>query len=283
MPKRPNPSEKAVKDSEKKPRTSSSSDDDVASLTDKISSTTSASTGRVSATVSRVAPAVIPPVAVVSATQVTVASSPKKTTSSSPKNIRGSGGNSFLKSIRTGSKTNCTEAKKPTSIDVPTKREYSVDHTTSNGSNIPTNKEPVVPFPRLPQNYESNLKAWVPISVLFILNIAAVIYISYQRSLNNLIQMKRALELNKLYDELAVSHNEVNILKQTMNGIEQAREARDKMLADDQEVFAGLFGPQVGGGGHLLTSEDRREWLEKMRLLEVDAQFALDEFNQNLF
>lgn len=95
--------------------------------------------------------------------------------------------------------------------------------------------------------------------------------------------MKRALELNKLYDELAVSHNEVNILKQTMNGIEQAREARDKMLADDQEVFAGLFGPQVGGGGHLLTSEDRREWLEKMRLLEVDAQFALDEFNQNLF
>jgi len=95
--------------------------------------------------------------------------------------------------------------------------------------------------------------------------------------------MTSNLELNKLHNELASSHDEVNILTERMDALEQAREAREKMLADDTEVFTGLFGPMVGGGNDdLLTSEEREEWLEKLRMLEADGQLVLNQFNRNL-
>jgi len=112
-------------------------------------------------------------------------------------------------------------------------------------------------------------------SALFLLNMAAAVYIASQESWHNMIHMKYTLEINKLSDELAVSQNEVNILRHRM-------EVRDEVLADDEEVFTGLFGPQVGGGEDLLTSEERNIWLENLRLLEVDTQSALNEFNKNL-
>lgn len=291
MPKRPNPSDKD-KDDGKKARSGSSPDDDgaSASLTGKMSTSTAAiaSPGRVSTAASRVAAAAAAAAAVLplaAATKTTPASSSSKAASSSTKSNGGSGGNAFLKSVRavSGSMNNSVEAKinTPIAASTSTKNKSRVDHTP-NGSDIPTIKEPTVPFPYLPHKHESKLKRWAAMSALFLLNMAAVVYVASQQSWHNLIKMRRTLEINKLYDELAVSQNEVNILRHRMNGLEQAREARDKMLTDDQEVFTGLFGPQVGGGEELLTSEERNAWLENLRLLEVDTQSALDELNKNL-
>lgn len=100
---------------------------------------------------------------------------------------------------------------------------------------------------------------------------------------HNMLQMKDNLELNRLNHELAASQDEVNILRDRMDKLERAREAKEKMLADDTEVFNGLFGPMVGGGeGVLLTSEERNEWLRRIQLFDVDRESVVNEFHKNL-
>ena len=89
-------------------------------------------------------------------------------------------------------------------------------------------------------------------------------------------QLKYDIEVEYLTDELVSSQNEVNILRDRMNKLEEAAEGGERMLKDTKEVFDGLFGPtmMVGGGeeGELLSSEEREEWIEKMRLLNVERE-----------
>lgn len=183
------------------------------------------------------------------------------------------------------SMTSNGEAKKPaadaaTPVETPT---YPISNGSTTSSSKP--KDPVIPFPYLPLESESKMKSWAPLLLLFLfpLNMVAVVYFASQQSWHNMIQMKRNLELSKIGDELATRQNEVNVLKNQMNALEQARGARETFLADDKEVFNGLFEPQVGGGDHdELTIKDRNEWLGKLKLLEMDTQSAFDEFNIEL-
>lgn len=119
--------------------------------------------------------------------------------------------------------------------------------------------------------------------LLFLLNMSAATYILYQRSWHKAIHLKSSLELNRLQDELAASTDEVTILRERMKALEQAREIKKEMFADDTEVFMGLFGSAVGGGDEdLLTREERNEWLERFKLLEAGGLDAKNEFDKYL-
>jgi len=230
-----------------------------------------------------------------------VSSAPKsqtKTTTPSKKS-NGSAGvsnsNSFLKSLRSKSSAttnNGDAAKKSTTADnAAMKKETNAEPAANNNSaTTPSVNHPIVPFPHLPLEKNEWLKTiMMPLMVflLFLLNMLAASYIAFDQSRQSVIALKRNFELNKLQEELAASTDEVNILRGRVNEMEKAREATGRMLADDTEVFTGLFGPMVGGGGEnndnlLLTSEERNEWLKKLRILEADGRGAMDEFNKNL-
>lgn len=112
---------------------------------------------------------------------------------------------------------------------------------------------------------------------------AAVIYIAHHQKSHNRTQLKCNLELKTLNDELASSQNEVDLKREQMKALEQAREERKAMRAEDVELITGLLGTTTGGGtGELLTGEERREWFEHFRMLEADGQLALDEFTEKL-
>ena len=276
MPKRPNPSDKVDKDEGKKARTGSAPEE-----IDGLLSRISAVAANVSRIVYRPTSEVHPPAATDKPTEARTSSSGK----SSSNKINGSngshsGGNAFLKSVRA---TN-GDAKKPK--PTPTAASNGKD-AKLNGDSKPSAKEPRVPFPHLPLENESKPTRWrfLPYLVFlsFLLNMAAVIYIASLQSWQNMIQLKNDLELESLSNELHKSHDEVDILRKRMKVLEEAREAGEKMLKEETEVYTGLFGSMVGGGhGSLLTSEERNEWLEKLRLLEANRQSAMDEFSKNL-
>jgi len=99
-----------------------------------------------------------------------------------------------------------------------------------------------------------------------------------------MIQMEGEMELYALRNELAASQNEVSVLRYRMDALERARDARERMLADDKEEFVGLLGPVKVAGAEKdrLTFDERKAWSEKMRLLVANKQLALNEFHKSL-
>jgi len=226
--------------------------------------------------------------------------SQRKTTTPSKKSSNGSvgvsNGNSFLKSLRSKSSAttnNGDKAKKcitaGDAATAPMKTESNAEPVANNNSaTTPSVNHPMFPFPHLPLEKNEWLKTiMLPLTVflLFLLNMAVVSCITSEQSRQSVIALKRNFELNKLQEELAASTDEVNILRGRVNEMEKVREARERMLADDSELFTGLFGPMVVGGGvydDLLTREERNEWLEKLRILEANGREVTDKFNKNL-
>jgi len=141
----------------------------------------------------------------------------------------------------------------------------------------------------LPRENESDPKRWIGLPsmmimlILFLLNTASAIHIGSRRTLQNTTRTKYDIELEKLNEELARSRVEVLVLRDGMNKLELAREARELIWAGHAEEFPGAFGPRKGAGPDaLLTSEDRKVWLEKLRVLESDKLSAADEFDDYL-
>ena len=89
-----------------------------------------------------------------------------------------------------------------------------------------------------------------------------------------MIQMKYDLEMNKLQDELSFSQHEVNILRDRMKTLEEARDSIERIMS------AGDTNSDDEGG--MLTSKERKVWLEKLQLLESERQDVMDKFHNNL-
>ena len=297
MPKRPNPSPTTEKEEEaKKARTFSSS-----STTSKDGSSSN-DVGFINNVINVISTSFRPATTEISGVPSSSSSSKintkKKSSTASMKQAsytkskEGSvgvvrGGNTFLKSLREMTSTSASTSNggsdeaKETGNTAQTKTKGN-SNKGDKGAKSSTKEEelatlPVVPFPHLPLGPTSILQIWkTPLLVLLaILNISALVYISSLQSYHSLIQMKYDLEINKLHDELSFSQHEVNILRDRMKTLEEVRDSIESVMSagdtnSDNE------------GGILLTSEERKVWLEKLHLLESERQDVMDKFNNNL-
>lgn len=269
MPKRRSPPlDDNPKDEVKKARTSPdarNSGEDGAGIAVKLSAAANAGVERVSTAASRMysaaAGAVLGTASENPPTKKPSQASPTPPTSTKSGGKSKSGSNAFLKSVRCNENGGKSTVGNGKTSAVP--KEEPTDEKTIDGI-------PIVPFPHLPVQKESKLH-WQSIVIFFLvlLNMSSALYISFQQTWHNTVQMKHNLELNKLQDELASSQGEVDILRQRMNELEKLREAGENLLSDT-------------ASGHLLTNEEVGQLLEKLRLLEKDRHVALDDFNKKL-
>jgi hypothetical protein len=117
---------------------------------------------------------------------------------------------------------------------------------------------------------------------LFIANLVAIAYITTQRTQwQSLIHMKRKTELYRLKNELAASQNEVSILQVRLESLEQIRltddndEENDKLLGSERLL-------SNNPSERVITMDERNLWLEKIRILESEKEYVLNEFRKNL-
>lgn len=91
--------------------------------------------------------------------------------------------------------------------------------------------------------------------------------------------MKRETELHKLRNELAVSQNEVSILQVRLKTLEKIW-----LTNDNNEEFDGLLGPAwlSNNPADRLSVDKRNTWMEKIRILESEKEYVLNEFRKNL-
>lgn len=91
--------------------------------------------------------------------------------------------------------------------------------------------------------------------------------------------MKRETELYKLRNELAASHNEVSILQVRSKALEQMW-----VTDDNDEELDGLLGSARSSNNQMevLTMDERKTWMEKIRILESEKEYVLNEFRKNL-
>lgn len=198
-------------------------------------------------------------------------SSSSKEVKSTKSNAAGSsssvGSNTLLKSLR----DNAAVKKSQTSTTTKTK--------AKNRKRESTTKLPVVPFPHLPltesQNKKSTTKSTLLlVIILAILNITSAIYIGILYSNNNIHQFKYAMEINKLHDELTSSKLKVDILRYRMNALEDVVDRKEKLMMMNEENGEEEI--------EMLTSEERKAFMEEIKLLEDERQKVMDEFNKNL-
>ena len=263
MPKRSNPSTKTDEEKEaKKART-----DDATSINNDVGFF-----GKLFG--SRPATNVAPPLTSTSTVangkkKTSVASSSRKEEVKSTKsNTAGSssvGSNTLLKSLRDNaaakkSQTTKTKAKN-------TKRESTTEH-------------PVVPFPHLPltesQNKKSSTKSTLLLVILAILNITSAVYIGILYSNNNITQFRYQMEIKKLHDMLRISQQEVDVLRYRMNLLEDVIDRKEKLLLSMNEEDGEEEKMEM------LTIEERKAFVEEIRLLEIERKEVMDEFNTNL-
>ena len=199
-------------------------------------------------------------------------SSSRKEVKSTKSNAAGSssvGSNTLLKSLR----DNAAAKKSQTSTNVTTKTKAK--NTTNRDAKT---ELPVVPFPHLPltesQNKKSLTKSTLLLLILAILNITSAVYIGILYSNNNIDQFKYQMEINKLHNELRISHQEVDILRYRMNVLEDVVDGKEKIMMtnDDGEE------KQM----EMLTSEERKASMDEIKILENQRPEVMDEFNKNL-
>jgi len=296
MPKRPNPSPSTEKEEAKKARTVSSSTtpndgSNVVGFINNVINVISTSIRPATSEISGVPPSSSSNINT-KKKSIATSSSMNKTEPKNTKSKEGSlevrGGNTFLKSLRemtNGASNGGSDEAKETDNTAQTKTKTRTDTSNSKkgdeGLKSSTKEEdlatlPVVPFPHLPLGPTSILQIWkTPLLILLaILNISALIYIASLQSYHSMIQMKYDLEMNKLYDELSFSQHEVNILRDRMKTLEEARDSIESVMSagdtnsDDE--------------GEILTSKERKVWLEKLHLLESERQDVMDKFHNNL-
>lgn len=91
--------------------------------------------------------------------------------------------------------------------------------------------------------------------------------------------MKRETELYKLRNELAASHNEVSILQVRSKALEQMWVTDD----NDEELDELLGSARLSNNQmEVLTMDERKTWMEKIRILESEKEYVLNEFRKNL-
>ena len=114
---------------------------------------------------------------------------------------------------------------------------------------------------------------------LFIANLIAITYITTQRTWQSLIHMKRETELYRLNNELTASQNEVSILQVRLKALEQMW-----VTDDNDEELDGLLGSARLSNNQMevLTMDERKTWMEKIRILESEKEYVLNEFRKNL-
>ena len=114
---------------------------------------------------------------------------------------------------------------------------------------------------------------------LFIANLIAITYITTQRTWQSLIHMKRETELYRLNNELTASQNEVRILQVRLKALEQMW-----VTDDNVEELDGLLGSARLSNNQMevLTMDERKTWMEKIRILESEKEYVLNEFRKNL-
>ena len=202
----------------------------------------------------------------------TSSSSRKEEVKSTKSNAAGSssvGSNTLLKSLR----DNAAAKKSQTSTNVTTKTKAK--NTTNRDAKT---ELPVVPFPHLPltesQNKKSLTKSTLLLVILAILNITSAVYIGILYSNNNIHQFKYQMEINKLHDELTASQQEVDILRYRMNVLEDVVDEKEKLMSKNEDGEEEKM--------EMLTIEERKAFIEEIKLLENQRQEVMDEFNKNL-
>jgi len=203
-------------------------------------------------------------------TSIASSSSRKEEVKSTKSNTAGSssvGSNTLLKSLR----DNAVAKKSQTSTNITTKAK------AKNTKRESTTDLPVVPFPHLPltesKNKKSTIKSTLLLVILAILNITSAVYIGILYSNNNITQFKYQMEINKLHDELRISQQEVDMLRYRMHALEDVADRKEKLLSTSED------GEEKR---EMMTSEERKAFIEEIRLLEDDRQKVMDELNKNL-
>jgi len=263
MPKRSNPSNKTDTEKEaKKART-----DDATSINDDVGFF-----GKLFGYRPATSDSDAPLTSTYTAAKTSVAASTRKETESKKKSVHGSssvGSNTLLKSLRDNA-----AAKKSQTSDTNVTTKTKAKNTKREAKT----ELPVVPFPHLPliesKNNKSSTKSTLLLVILAILNITSAVYIGILYSNNNITQFKYTMEINKLYDKLITSQQEVDILRYRMNVLEDVVDGKEKLMMtnDDGEE------KQM----EMLTSEERNAFIEEIKLLENQRQEVMDEFNNNL-
>ena len=198
-------------------------------------------------------------------------SSRKEEVKSTKSNAAGSssvGSNTLLKSLRNN------EAAKKSQISTNTTTKTKAKITKRDAKT----EHPVVPFPHLPldesQKKKSSSKSTLLIIILIILNITSAVYIGTLYSNNNIHQFKYQMEINKLHDKLITSQQEVDILRYRMNVLEDVVDRKEKIMMTNHDGEEKQM--------EMLTSEERKAFIEEIKLLENQRQEVMDEFNKNL-
>ena len=81
------------------------------------------------------------------------------------------------------------------------------------------------------------------------------------------------MEINKLHDEITASQQEVDILRYRMNILEDVVDRKEKLMMTNEDGEEEKME---------ITSEERKAFMEEIRLLEDERQKVMDEFNKNL-
>ena len=91
--------------------------------------------------------------------------------------------------------------------------------------------------------------------------------------------MKRETELCRLKNELTASQNEVSILQVRLESLEQIW-----LTDDNDEEIDKLLGSerQSNNPSERVKMDERKTWMEKIRILESEKEYVLNEFRKNL-
>ena len=114
---------------------------------------------------------------------------------------------------------------------------------------------------------------------LFVINLIAIAYITTQRTWQSFIHVKRETELCRLKNELTASQNEVSILQVRLESLEQIW-----LTDDNDEEIDKLLGSerQSNNPSERVKMDERKTWMEKIRILESEKEYVLNEFRKNL-
>ena len=190
------------------------------------------------------------------------------------------GGNAFLQSLREEKRSAAAVKEEATSLRPmngvhSTRTSQSGVVVDENESTMNTGLRRKIDFAEL-----------IPVFLFLALNIVAVMFIYDQQASIHNYQISHALEVEKLKAELSKSRGVEAVLWSGIDVLEQAHNVNssdnvNKILKDLSEVPA-LYNIKIEQYVDLQSSDAKRDWLEGIRMKEVEKHLALDDLDEKL-
>jgi len=205
-------------------------------------------------------------------------------------NTGGLGGNVFLESLRKNNNISATSIKEEdVHSDSINAKPLPVSESVNGSANSSSNSTPVRNDMARPGHKNTEIRKSIcsmgeTILILFLLalNVAAAAYIIYdQYTSNSAFQEQYVLGVEKLNAELSKTLEVEALLRSGIAVLEQEMQANRNGMENLGEVPS-LYKIHLGQYDGLLSHEEKGAWLERLGMLDVDKNMALDDMDRQL-